>query len=73
MDEQALRRSIEAIDYYRKEIENWSAVPLPLIMSRERLAVFVQFEIPFLVDKEIAMLRCRINELKYRRLGRLIQ
>jgi hypothetical protein len=68
------QRAIAAVQYYRNEIEHWPSVPGWVVQSRERLDRLLTLEAcDCIIDKEIMLLRRRVDQLKRHRLGVTIQ
>lgn len=72
MNEELQQRADEAIAAYRDEIdEAWSAVPIWVVRSRERLSSFIALRAPeCVITSEIAMLTKRIKAMEKARLKR---
>jgi hypothetical protein len=72
MNEELQQRADEAIAAYRDEIdEGWSAVPIWVVRSRERLSSFIALRAPeWVIKSEIAMLTKRIKAMEKARLKR---
>ena len=72
MDEQLQQRADDAIAAYRDEIdEGWSAVPIWVVRSRERLTSFLALRAPeWVIKNEITMLTKRVKAMKEVRLKR---
>ena len=65
MDKQLQDRADAVIAAYREEIDEWPAVPIWVIRSRERLTSLIALGAPeWVVKNEIAILTKRINAMK---------